>query len=164
MSAAVLLKLLHVVAGFGLVAGALGRNVTFMQAARSTDVRTAQALLQASEFFERRMLIPASMAVLLFGLVTAWLQGWPILGFLQGGDSNWVLASLILFLLPGFVIPGFLLPRRKARREALDDALAQGRVTPQLTAALNDRFVARFRAAELAGLGVIILLMVAKPF
>lgn len=164
MSPAVLMKLLHVLAGFALVTGAVGRNVTFRQAGRSSDVRTVHALLQVSEFFERRMLIPASMAALLLGLVTAWLQGWPILGFLQGGTSNWLLASLILYLLPGLVVPGFLLRRRKARLKAIEEALAQGQITPDLSAALNDRFVVRFRALELAGLGVIIVLMVAKPF
>lgn len=156
--------MLHILAAFGLITGAVGRNITYWRAAAGTDVQTVRALLELSEFFERRMLIPASTAVLLLGLATAWLQGWPILGFLQGGSSNWVLASLILYMLPGFVVPGFLIPRRKQRAKALDEALALGKITPDLTSALHDKFVAGFRAAELAGLGIIIVLMVTKPF
>jgi uncharacterized membrane protein len=159
-----LMKLLHILAGFGLMTGAIGRNITFRRAGEATDVGAVRALLEASEFFERRMLIPSSMAVLLFGLVTAWLQGWPILGFLQGGNSNWLLVSLILYLVPGFVIPGFLIPRRRQRQSALDQALAQGRITPELSAALHDKYVAGFRTVELVGLGLILILMVLKPF
>jgi len=164
MSLSILMKLLHILAGFGLMTGAIGRNVTFRKAGESTDVSAVRALLEASEFFERRMLIPSGMAVLLFGLVTAWLQGWPILGFLQGGTSNWVLASLVLYLAPGFVIPRLIIPRRKQRLKALEQALAQGKITPELSAALNDRVVVNFRTAELVGLGIILILMVAKPF
>jgi hypothetical protein len=164
MSLSILMKLLHVLAGFGLMTGAIGRNLTFRKAGESTDLGAVRALLDASEFFERRMLIPSATAVLLFGLVTAWLQGWPILGFLQGGSSNWLLASLAIYLIPGFVIPAFLIPRRKQRLMAIEHALAQGKITPDLSAALHDKSVAGLRTAELAGLGIILILMVAKPF
>jgi uncharacterized membrane protein len=158
------MKLLHILTAFGLVTGAVGRNITYRQAGGSPDLQTVRALLQLSEFFERRLLVPASMATLLLGLATAWLQGWPIFGFLQGGSSNWVLASLILYMLPGLVVPGFLIPRRKQRAQALEEALARGKITPALTAALHDKFVTGFRTAELAGLGIIVVLMVTKPF
>jgi hypothetical protein len=40
----------------------------------------------------------------------------------------------------------------------------QGTITPQLSAALNDKVVVRFREVELIILVVIIILMVTKPF
>ena len=36
----------------------------------------------------------ATFAVRVAGLIAAWARGWPILGFLQGADVNWVLDSL----------------------------------------------------------------------
>jgi hypothetical protein len=164
MSLIIIMKLLHVLAAFGLVTGVIGRNVTFARAAKAANIDTVHALLQASEFFERRMVIPVASAVLLFGLATAWLQKWPILGFIQGGTTNWVLVSLILFMLPLLAVAGYLAPRRKQRAKAAEEALAQGKITPELTAALNDKLVRTFRTVELTGLGIIIILMVAKPF
>jgi predicted integral membrane protein DUF2269 len=164
MSLTVIMKLFHVLAAFGMVTGVIGRNVTFARAAKATEIQVAHALLQASDFFERRMVIPVSSAVLLFGLATAWLQKWPILGFIQGGSTNWVLVSLILFTLPLLLVGRYLLPRRKQREKAAEAALALGQITPELTAALNDRLVLRFRAAEMVGLGLIVALMVLKPF
>ncbi len=164
MTLAIIMKLLHVLAAFGLVTGIVGRNVTFMRARVATTIDTASALLQLSEFFERRMVIPVSSVVLVFGLVTAWLQQWPILGFLQGGTTNWVLVSLILFTVPFIVVIPFLMPRRRRRSQALEEAVAQGKITPELTAALNDTFVLRFRLGELIGLVLLIVLMVTKPF
>jgi hypothetical protein len=57
-----------------------------------------------------------------------------------------------------------LVPRRKERTRALEEALMQGTITPQLSAALNDKVVVRFREVELIILVVIIILMVTKPF
>ncbi len=44
------------------------------------------------------MIRPATSVVLLGGLLAAWLRGWPVLGFLQDGPSNWVLVSLLLLV------------------------------------------------------------------
>jgi hypothetical protein len=56
------------------------------------------------------------------------------------------------------------LPRGKVFEAALQDAVAQGRVTSRLTAAFNDQAVAFGHNYELAALAVIVFLMVAKPF
>jgi hypothetical protein len=57
-----------------------------------------------------------------------------------------------------------LVVRRKERTRAVEEALAQGTITPELTAALNDKVVTRFRAVELVVLVIIIILMVTKAF
>jgi len=142
----------------------VGRNITFGQAAKTANLPAILALLQVSEAFERWLFFPAYGAVFLFGLVTAWVQGWPILGFLQGANSNWLLVSLLLWLGLGLVVPVYLGPRRKQRAAVVEEARAQNKITPKLTAALNDKVVPMIRSIELIGFGVIIILMVTKPF
>lgn len=160
-----LMKLLHVLAAFWFIGGVIGRDFAFWQAGRATNVQAVQALLQISDFFERYAVIPVSMAVFLFGLIITLLQKWPLFGFLQGSPVNWLLVSFILFLGISLAIgPLKLVPRRRQRTSALEGALAQGTITPELTAALHDQVVVRFRVVEFVVLVVIIILMVTKPF
>lgn len=164
MSIYLLMKLLHVLAAFRLIAGVVGRDFTFWQAGRANNVQSVHGLLQLSEFFERRAVIPVSMLVLLFGLVVTWMQKWPLFGFLQGAASNWLLVSFILFIgISAVIAPLRLIDCRRQRTKALENALAQGTITPELTAALRDKVVNRFRTGELTLLIVIIILMVRIP-
>jgi uncharacterized membrane protein len=159
------MKLLHVLASFWLISGVVGRGLTFWQARKAKDVRVASALLQISEFFERYAVMPVSIAVVVFGLITTWMQKWPLFGFLQGSPSNWLLVSFILFVgISAFIAPLRLVARRKERERALKEALAQETITLRLLAALNDKVVIRFRIAEFIILVIIIILMVTKPF
>jgi uncharacterized membrane protein len=165
MNLYILMKLLHVLAAFWFISGVIGRNFAFWQAGRATNVQAVHALLQVSEFFERYAVIPVASAVLVFGLVITFLQRWPLFGFLQGSSSDWLLVSFILFVGGSLaIIPLRLVVRRKERTRAVEKALVQGTITPELTAALNDKVVIRFRAVELIVLVIIIILMVTKPF
>jgi uncharacterized membrane protein len=165
MSIYLLMKLLHVLAAFWMIAGVVGRDFTFWQAGRAKNVQAIQGLLQLSDFFERRAVIPVSMLVLLFGLIVTWMQKWPLFGFLQGASSNWLLVSFILFIgISAVIAPLRLVDRRRQRVQALEQALALGTITPELTAALHDKVVNRFRKVELTLLVIIIVLMVTKPF
>lgn len=159
------MKLLHVLAAFWMVSGVVGRDLSFWWAGKATNVQAVHALLRASEFFERYAVIPVSMAVLLFGLIVTWMQKWPLFGFLQGSPTNWLLVSAVLFI-GGmvFIAPLGLVARRKERTRAVEEALAQGTITPALTAALHDKVVTRFRAVELGITVIIVILMVTKPF
>lgn len=165
MNLYLLMKLLHVLAAFWMVSGLVGRDLSFWWAGKATNVQAVHALLRASDFFERYAVIPVSMAVLLFGLIVTWMQKWPLFGFLQGAASNWLLVSAILFI-GGmlFIAPLGLVARRRERTRAVEEALAQGTITPALTAALQDKVVNRFRAAELGITVIIVILMVTKPF
>jgi uncharacterized membrane protein len=164
MTLGLVLKLLHVLSAVLFIGGILGRAVTFRRSAQSGELHSAYALLQASEFFERKILIPASMAALVTGLLTAWIQGWPLFGFLQNARTNWLLLSLVLFLATTPAIPLYLIPRRVQRTQAAEAAREQGKLTPELTAALNDRGVLTYRSFELAIAILIVILMVTKPF
>jgi uncharacterized membrane protein len=165
MNLFIFMKLLHVLAAFWMVSGVVGRDLAFWWAGKATDVQAVHALLRISEFFERYAVIPVSMAVLLFGLIVTWMQKWPLFGFLQGSPTNWLLVSVIL-VVGGmvFIAPLGLVARRKERTRAVEEALAQGTITPALTATLNDRVVNQFRAVELIMMVIIIILMVTKPF
>lgn len=165
MNLYVFMKLLHVLAAFWFLSGLVGRDFAFWRAGKATSVQAVQALLQISDFFERYAVIPVSMAVFLFGLIVTFMQKWPLFGFLQGSPINWLLLSFILFLGISLAIgPLRLVPRRKQRSKALEEALVQKTITPELTATLNDPVVLRFRMIELGIVVLIIILMVTKPF
>lgn len=160
-----IIRLLHILFSFWFVCGMLGRWLAYAQARRAAELPVASALLRLSDRFEQLMVIPGSQIVLLLGLGTAWLQGLPLLGALQGaGRVNWVFVSLVLYvsLIPLIVV--VLAPRRRRRHALLAEAHAADTITPELRGALDDRLVRTSRALELLIVGLILLLMVLKPF
>jgi uncharacterized membrane protein len=164
MPVSALAALLHVIMAFWLVAGIIGRSIAFQRARRATDVRVVVELLELVDQFERRMVMPASEWIIVFGVTTAWLRHYPMLGFLQGATSNWLLVSIVLYLglIPPVVI--WIIPRRKQRIRLTQDAATQGIITPELTAALHDRVVRAYRIAEGLVVAIVVVLMVTKPF
>jgi hypothetical protein len=164
MNLAQILKLLHVATAFWLIAGVLGRYVVLSTAEHSMDIQAVRTLLPVANIFERAMVIPGTNAVFIAGLLTAWVQGWPILGFLQGGKSNWVLVSLLLLLSLIPIIAFVFVPRGKIFGKAFEESVAKGQVTPELTAAFRDPVVRAAHIYELLILVVIVILMVLKPF
>lgn len=159
-----LVKLLHLFGAFWLVSGLWGRALTMSQAARTQEIRTVEALVLVAGRFERRMVRPGTFAVLLSGLAAAWTRGLPVLGALQGGGPNWMLASLALFVSVFLLIPLVFVPRGALFRKALQDALAEGRPTPALAATFADRAVAAAHVYEWLALAAVTTLMVTKPF
>jgi len=164
MTIALIVKLVHILLGIGLVVGIVGRDVTLRRAAWADDLGTVHALLDVADVFERILVRPMSMLVVAVGLVSALLQGVPILGFLVGGTTNWLLASVVLFVAIVLLVPTVFLPRGRIFAAALAASDGQGVVTPELQAAFHDPAVERGRLAELIGLIVVIALMVLKPF
>ena len=158
-----LLLLLHIFSAIALYCGIAGRLVTFELARRAADARAVVALLRASDFFERRLAIPGSMLVLLFGILVTLGGPWGRLAA-AGANAGWLIASVVLFLALIPAIPLYLLPARKRRDAAAAASAAAGEITPALRAALDDRGVRLYRAVELAVVVIITWLMVAKPF
>jgi hypothetical protein len=152
-------KLLHVLAGFGLVTGLLGRTIVVAEARRADDIGRIEALMTAAGWFERLLVQPGSFVVIALGLLTMWAQGHSLVG-----EGNWwLLTSLLLYLAIAALVPLVFLPRGKRFEAALVDATAQGQVTPALTAAFADPAAAAARTAELVGIAVVVALMVLKP-
>lgn len=159
-----LVVVIHVLAVFWLVGGIVGRDVAYRQAARSTELNRLRTHVELGGFFERGMVRPATNFVFLAGLAAAWARGWPILGFLQGGDVNWVLVSILIYLTIIPLIVLVFMPRGRVFRAAFDEAVTLGQVTPRLTAALKDPAVEIARAYEITIIAVLTWLMVARPF
>lgn len=154
----------HVLTVFWLVGGIVGRDTCYAQAGRATDLAALRTLAGLGGVFDRAMVRPGTFVVLLTGLGAAWARGWPILGFLQGGSINWVLAALVVYLSTVPLIFLVFIPKGRVYRRALEEANAGGAVTPALRAALNDPLVGAARAYELVGIAVLAWLMIAEPF
>ena len=152
--------LLHVVVAFLLVAGTVGRNVCLARARKVDDIRIVSVLVDVAGLFERWLVIPGSVAVIAVGLWAAWAQD---LSFTAPGN-RWLLVSLILFVALLLMVPPVFLSRGRVFDAALEEAKTRSAITPALTAALRDPWVAAARTAEWVVVLVIIGLMVVKPF
>lgn len=155
-------KLLHLLTVFALIAGLVGRNLTFRMAQHARGLDAVAACLSASLAFERWFVIPGSTLVLVTGGIAAWSGHW---GFrTASGQPTWLLVALIVYLSLLPVIGAVLAPRRARREQALAASVAAGRMTPELTAALHDPAVQRARIYEVVVVIVVLVLMVLKPF
>ena len=115
------IKLAHVVLGFTLVAGLIGRWGLERRAAAAEDPDTAFALTQAGSLFERLVLL-SGPGIILAGLATALVKGYPYLGLTTG----WMLLSLVLVLVFPFVLaPLVYIPRTRDIASAMADARAK---------------------------------------
>ncbi len=162
MQAAALLRLLHAALGVAFIAGLLGRAAAFRHARRAPTLDATAALMELSDWFERALVIPGSMLILLSGIVIGWMGHWPLLT--PAGHPTWLLVSLVLLLpMVGF-IPAVLVPERARRRAALAAALKAGRRSPELDAALARPIVLRLRRLELLIIALVFALMMLKPF
>lgn len=154
----------HVLTVFWLVGGILGRDTCYAEAGRADDLAALGTLAALGGVFDRVMVRPATFVVLLTGLVAAWQRGWPILGFLQGGSVNWVLAALLVYLSAIPLIFLIFLPKGRVYRKTLEEANQRGVVTPALRAALKDPVVGAARGYEIVMVGVLAWLMITTPF
>jgi Predicted integral membrane protein (DUF2269) len=154
-----LLKLGHILLAFVLVAGLAGRWILLTRAARSDDVERSHLLAEVASPFERAVQT-SSPILMLFGLATAWAQGYPWLGLTTG----WMLLTVLIIIPILVFIPTIFLPRGRIFEAAMADARVRGVITPELRAAWADPAVALARRYELAAMPIIVALMVLKPF
>ena len=110
------------------------------------------------------MVIPGSNLVVVLGVILAILLKWPIFGFLQGASQNWLLVSNILLVISIVLVPTIFLPHNRKVESLLHNALAEGHVTPELSAALNDQTNSLAHYVEEIIVLVVAALMVLKPF
>ena len=158
------IKLLHVFTAFWFITGILGRQLTRTQARRAVDIHDFTTLSDLAARFEELMVIPGNLAVIVLGIVVALLGKWPILGFLQGASQNWLLVSNLILIAGSFLVPLVFLPRGKLFAATLQDAQKVNRITPELVNALDDPVVRLAHWGELIMIGLVITLMVLKPF
>ena len=164
MSLFLWMRFLHIASAMWFIGGILARQIVRAYAKRTDDVRRFAAMSEAAGRIESTMVIPGNMAVIIFGVILGLIIKAPILGFLQGGERNWLLVSNIILLLGFLSVPLIFLPRGKLFRVALEDALAKGQMTPELRAHLDDPIVRLAHSYEFVSMVVIVYLMVFKPF
>jgi uncharacterized membrane protein len=157
-------KYLHITAVAVTIGGMFARHLVRGIASKSDDIKSVASLTHAAVRMDRAMVIPGSNLMILMGIILAVMQKWPIFGFLQGSDRNWLLVSNLLLIVMIVLIPGVFIPHNKQVESLLQPALAEGRVTPELSAALNDRRNLMAHRAEEAIVLVVAALMVLKPF
>ena len=159
-----LLLFAHVAGAIAMIAGIIGRELTMTQARRSDDVKTIVAFAQLAGRFDRLLVQPWSLVLFAAGIALSVTQGWALFGFLQGAGYNWLLVSLVLFLAMIPIIAFLFVPTGKVFDRALEAARSEGRVTPDLTAALHNRTVHAAHIVEAVLIVVVLYLMIAKPF
>jgi hypothetical protein len=98
------------------------------------------------------------------GIILAVIQKWPILGFLQGASQNWLLVSNLLLVIMLVLIPAVFVPHNKKVESILQTALAEGRVTSELSDALDNKKNKLAHHTEEIIVLAITALMVLKPF
>jgi uncharacterized membrane protein len=157
-------KLLHVLAVVMMVGGMFARQLVRGIAKKSPDIKVIESLTHIAMRLDRAMVIPGGNFVLVFGVILALMLKWPIFGFLQGAPQNWLLVSNILLLVIVVIVPTIFLPHNKKVESLLQNALTEGRVTPELIAALNNQTNQLAHYAEEAIVLIVAALMVLKPF
>jgi uncharacterized membrane protein len=159
-----IVKFLHILAVTITIGGMLARQLVRGIAKKSDDIKTVASLTNVAVRIDRAMVIPWSNAILVMGIILAAIQKWPVLGFLQGASQNWLLVSNTLLVMMLVLIPAVFVPHNKKVEALLQTALTEGRVTPELSAALNDKKNQVAHHAEEIIILVIAALMVLKPF
>ena len=158
-----IIKYLHILAVAITIGGMFARQLVRGFAKRSNDIKTVASLTPVALRIDRTMVIPWSSIILPLGIILALMQQWPIFGFLQGASQNWLLVSNILLIIMLALIPAVFIPNNKKVAALLQTALAEGHVTPALSAALNDKTNQVAHHAEEVIVLVIAALMVLKP-
>ena len=158
-----LVEYLHVVSAIAVITGIAGRNLTMGQVPRSKTIAEVRAFARLAGVFDIWLVRPFSLLVLVLGLVAAYRAGWPILGFIEGASTDWLLASLIIYATVIALVPLIFIPRGKLFEEALNATPLDGAMTRELLAAVKDPAIFAAHAYEMIAAGVIVFLMVTKP-
>jgi hypothetical protein len=152
--------LVHVLIAFWFIAGLVGRDVVLARARRTQSMETLGTLLEVAGRFDRLMVIPGSVAVLAAGLVTMFAEG----RSLFQPHAWWLGVSLIVFLSTVPLVPLIFVPSGKRFDAIFQQARRAGAVTPELTTAFRDPWVAFARSYEALAMACVLALMVTKPF
>jgi len=159
-----IVKYFHILAVAITLGGMFARQLVRANARKSDDVKVVASLTHLAVRLDRTMVIPWSNIMILMGIVLAVIQKWPIFGFLQGASQNWLFVSNILLIIMVIIIPAVFIPHNRKVEALLQAALSDGRITPQLTSALDDKVNKLGHLGEEAIILVVAALMVLKPF
>ena len=164
MSWYLIVKFLHILAVALTIGGMFARQLIRGFARKSDDVNTVASLTRAAVRIDRMLVIPWSNIMIAMGILLAVMQKWPVFGFLQGASQNWLLVSNILLVIMLILIGAVFVPYNMKVEALLESALAQGSVTHELTAALDDKRNKNSHLLEEILILAVAALMVLKPF
>jgi uncharacterized membrane protein len=164
MTFTILIVVAHVFGAIAMVAGILARELTRMQMRRTNDFDVFLGLLVMVGRFDTILARPSSLVVALTGILLAWLQGYPLLGFLQGGQVNWLLVSNLLVISVILLIGLVFVPQGRQFEAILEDAKRKGEITPELRAEDARPLVVWAHRWENIAVALVVFLMIAKPF
>lgn len=164
MSWYLLLKLAHVLCVVVFLSGLIGRALVCLRipgVASIQSIQTLQEILALVGRFDEWLVIRGALLSLVTGLLLGWVGRWP---YLTAHHPTWIFVALALFLsqLPiDFLV---FIPRGKAFGKVFQGALAEQRITPELRTALADPAVRAATIYESIVAGLVLYLMVVKPF
>jgi hypothetical protein len=158
-----LLVVAHALLGILFFGALVGRWIVLGLAERAQTLAAMRTLTRAAAPFERIVIVGGTVVVVL-GVVTAIVQGRPILGPLQGAPIDWLFSSVVLLLTAAPLPPLVFLPRGRVFEAALEEATLRDTVTPELARAWRDPVVRAAHVYELAVVAVVLGLMLVKPF
>ena len=158
-----LLRLGHALAGVAFAAGIVGNWVIIGFARRAPSLEAMRLYLQAATPFGN-LLTGGGISLTILGVATALVLDRPLFGPFQGGHVDWLFVANLL-MLPLVIAVAFVYPRVGRRiRSALQAAEAEGRLTAELAAAWADPRLRAARTYEAVAVGIVLALMIAKPF
>lgn len=164
MNFTIWIVVVHVLSSIGMVAGIIGRELTRVQLRQLEDLPTFLSLLHLVGRFDNLLVRPFSLALAASGILLAFLEGYPMLGFLQGGQVNWLLTANLLVLSIIALIVLVFVPRGRVFDQILADAKSKGTITQALRAEDDGVVVVWAHRWENAATLLILILMIAKPF
>lgn len=164
MSWYLIVKFLHILAVTMTIGGMYARQLVRGMVKKSDDINEIASLSRAAIRMDRALVIPGSNIMIVAGIILAIMQKWPIFGFLQGSTQNWLLVSNTLLVIMVALIPSVFIPHNNKVEILLQAALSEGRITPELSAALVDKRNGMAHHAEEIIILIVAALMVLKPF
>ena len=157
-------KFFHIIAVIMMIGGVFARQLVRGTAKKSNDVKLVASLTQVAGRIDRVMVIPGSSIVIVMGVILTVMIKWPIFGFLQGASENWLLVSNILLIIGLSTVFTIFVPHNRKLESILQTALAEGRITTELSAALDNKVVRLAHRIEEIAIIATAALMVLKPF
>ncbi|MCX6066624.1 MAG: DUF2269 family protein [Chloroflexi bacterium] len=160
----IVVKFFHIIAVIMFIGGLFAQQLVRWYAKKTDDVRMFAAINHAAGKIENILEIPGSQATLVLGVILALIGGFPIFGFLQGATQNWLLVSNILLVSGLVLVPTVKIPHGKKFEQLLQTALTQGKFSPELHTAMDDKAIKLVYLYEEVSLIAMVALMVLKPF
>jgi uncharacterized membrane protein len=157
-----LFKLLHIASAIWLVGGLLGRAVALVAVRRASAMPILKAIADVSGRIEDFMIAPGSLAVVVTGIATAIAGGVSLFGPFAGGPL-WIFVPFVVMIFAVVTTP-LLLARDRRWGQALQEAASEGRITEPLRHYLRGDVMLRRYAPDITFAGLIVILMVLKPF